>query len=173
MPHDARDELWQTTFETYYDVYYYELLEEKLVRWWQRVDETTKVSVALTASASALYGWSIWDRPYFSTIWGVLAGLAALLSITHAALAVPGRLNDHGEIKRRFAMLRTDLETSRYRMRINPDFPVPEFTQEFVEFRKRYSDCVQLLKDDILALDWFERKVQATLDERLGEQIIH
>jgi hypothetical protein len=109
MAFDPRDELWEVTFETYYDAYYNEQLADYLINRWQRVDESTKVLSALTASGTAMSGWALWSQPSFHLLWALLAGVAALLTITHAALAVPGRLKDQAELKRRFASLRTDV----------------------------------------------------------------
>ncbi len=172
MPTDPRDELWEASFDTYYVVHYEELLADRLIDSWQKVDEITKVLVALTASGSAVSGWALWAEPHFRRIWVIMASIAAVLSIVHTALSVPGRLKDHGETKRRFASLRTDLETFRYRMRIDANFPIEEFTQEFVEYRRRFSDSVQLRKNDILRTNRLENKVQKQLDIRLEDQVM-
>ncbi len=171
MAFDQRDELWEVTFETYYDAYYNEQLADYLINRWQRVDESTKVLSALTASGSAVSGWALWNQPSFHLMWALLAGAAALLTITHAALAVPGRLKDQAELKRRFAGLRTDLETFRYRMRVNPDFSVDDFTKEFVTYRTRYSDSIQLLKNDLLLTSRLAKKAQSELNNFLKEEI--
>lgn len=167
MPIDPRDEIWKVTFETYYDAYYQELLSDRVIHRWQRFDEITKTLVAITASGSAISGWALWNDPEFKILWGGMAGFAALLGIIHTALHVPERLKDHGEIKRRSASLRADLETFRYRMRIDPDFPVDEFTREFVEYRKRFSNDLQLIKNDILLTMNLANKVQEQLNVRL------
>jgi hypothetical protein len=169
---DPRDQLWEATFETYYDTYFHELLEDTLINRWQRFDEATKVLVALTASGSAVSGWALWTNPGFKTIWTVLAGIAAVLAIVHATLGVPARLKDHGEIKRLFASLRTDLETFRYRMRIDPNFPIAEFTEQFMDHRTRFSNGVQLLKSDILRTNRLADRVRDQLNLQLADEII-
>jgi len=171
MTFDPRDELWEVTFETYYDSYYNEQLSDFLINRWQRVDEGTKVLSAVTASGSAVSGWALWSQPGFHITWAILAGLAALLTITHAALAVPGRIKDQTELKRRFAGLRTDLETFRYRMRVDPDFSVEDFTKEFVAYRNRYSDNIQLLKNDLLLTRRLTQKAQSELNNFLKDEI--
>lgn len=149
MWHDPRDELWNGVFDTYYDAYYNEVLADKLISRWQYFDEITKVLVALTASGSAIAGWTLWSKPGFEFVWVLMAGAAAVLSIIHAALSVADRLKDAGEVRRAFACLRIDIETFRYRMRIDPEFGIDEFTKEFEEYRRRYSDCEQRIKNDI------------------------
>lgn len=171
MVNDPRDELWEVAFETHYDAYYEELLEDSLINRWQWVDEVSRVLVALTASTSALSGWALWTEPHFKAVWGITAGVAAVLSIVHTSLGVPGRLKDHGDVKRQFASVRIDVETFRYRMRLDTNFPVVDFTKEFVEYRRRYSDGFQLLKNDILRTHCLQKKVQDQLNQRLAQEI--
>ena len=115
MAHDPRDELWNAIFETYYDALYNEILADKLIARWQIVDEFTKVIVALTASGSAIAGWSLWAQPGYQGLWECLAARAAVLSIVHASLSVAERLKDAGEIRRAFAGLRIDLDSCQQR----------------------------------------------------------
>lgn len=171
MDADPRDELWKVSFETYYDAYFQELVADALINRWQRVDEVTRMLVALTASGSAVSGWALWTNAHFRVVWALLAGAAAVLAVGHATLGVLGRLKDQGEMKRRFSGLRTDLETFRYRMRVSRDFSVAEFSAEFAEFRRRYSDAVQLLKNDLLPTRTLEIRLQDALNERLRDLI--
>lgn len=175
MPVDPRDQLWNAVYETYYPSHFEEIMAEELLNRWQWVDEITKVIVALTASGSALSGWALWSQPGFRILWAILAGAGAFIAILHLSLGVPRRLNDWGEIRSVFAALRVDLQTFRYRMKIAPQFSIDEFTQEFVAYRKRYGDCIQRLKNDIVRTKRLETKVQCLLDrlvarDRASEQ---
>ena len=172
MAVDSRDQIWEASFETYYEAHYEELVADRLVRQWQIVDEITKVLVALTVSGSAVSGWTLWNDPSFKTVWVILAGIGAVLSIIHVALGVPGRLKDWGEIKRSFAGLRIDLETFRYHMGIDPQFPVEEFKKEFDDYRWRFGDIYQRIKDDILRTRRLQAKAQDDLDERIADKIV-
>ncbi len=127
--------------------------------------------VALFASGSAISGWAFWDEPKVSTLWAILAGLAALLAIVHATLGVPRRLEDLGNIRRYFCSLRADLETFRYRMQINPDFPVDGFTEEFVGYRERYGEGLQRYKNDILLTKGLRIRTQTNLNNALADSI--
>ncbi len=84
MTVDPRDELWRAAFDTYYDSYYEELLADRLINVWRRVDEVTRILAALTASTSAVTGWALWAQQYSRNVWAVLAGFAAVLTILHA-----------------------------------------------------------------------------------------
>ncbi len=171
MPTDPRDELWVASFDTFYDSTYAEAIADNLIDRWQRVDEITRALVAITASTSAVAGWALWSKPEFHNSWLVISGIAALLAILHATLGVAGRIKDHAEDKRRFLSLSRDLETFRYEMRINPTFDIAEFSKRFLEFRKRYSDAAQLVKNDIAATHRLATATQLEVNHRLASEI--
>lgn len=165
---DPRDQLWNAVYDTYYECYWREFVSDKVVNGWEIADLITKVLVAMTASGSAVAGWQLWNQPGFQELWAVLAGFAALVAIVHAALSIPRRLADWGEVKRIFASLRVDLETLRHRMEIDPEFSVEEFTQLYVEYRQRYKDGIQLIKNDILFTRRVRVKSMADVDRHLA-----
>ncbi|HXY79686.1 MAG TPA: hypothetical protein VEI08_03525 [Candidatus Bathyarchaeia archaeon] len=171
MAIDQRDEIWNAAFDTYYDAFYEEICADKLINRWQKLDETSKVLVALTASTSAVAGWALWTEPHFKPLWSGIAGIAALLTILHASLSVSGRIKDQAEIKRLFASLRIDLETFRYRMRFDPSFSIPDFTKEFSAYRDRYSSNMQLLRNDVARTKGLQERSQAQVDEILAPEI--
>jgi hypothetical protein len=168
----SRESLWEAAFETYYDAFFEELTADALMTRWGYVDDVTKSLVALTAVGSAVSGWTLWAQPGYRALWLVLSGVAAVLSIVHSALGIPGRLKMQAESKTRIAGLRTDLETFRYRMRVNPEFDVGPFTEQFIEYRRQYSEHVKLLPNDILRSKSLEKRTQAALNLRLKNEIV-
>lgn len=171
MPTDPRDELWLASFDTFYDSTYGEAMSDNLIDRWQKVDEVTRALVAITASTSAVSGWALWSNPQFHNGWLVISGIAALLAILHATLGVAGRIKDHAEDKRRFLGLRSDIETFRYEMRIDANFDINEFSKRFLEFRKRYSDAAQAVRNDIAATRRLAKATQAEVNRRLASDI--
>lgn len=169
MTHDPRDELWNSVFETYYDSYFQEIVADNLINRWLKFDDITKVLVAVTASGSAVAGWAAWNRPEYQGVWGAIAGLAALISIVHAALGVPNRLKDHGETKRLFSALRIDLTTFRHRMRIDPKFSLDEFSAEYFEFRQRFKDAIHSIIPDVARTKRVLSNSQVELDQLIGD----
>lgn len=165
---NSQDQIWEATYDTYYDCYYQEIVADGLVKMWQVIDEVTKVLVALTVSGSAVAGWALWSKPEYSDIWAIIAGLASLLTIIHSTLGVPGRLAEWGEIKSLFAGLRINLETQKFKMTIDPQFAVDEITQEFLKIREAYSDGMQRIKNDILRTQNLRVRSQKDLNVRLG-----
>ena len=79
MTFDPRDELWNASYETYYDAYYGEITADKVTTRWLKFDNFTKILVSLTASGSAISGWVLWNDPNFKYIWFALAGFGAFL----------------------------------------------------------------------------------------------
>lgn len=165
---DDQNKLWNAVYNTYCDSYWYELMCEALVRRWLSFDDLSKILVAATASGSVISGWALWTEPAFRWVWVPIAGFSAIMAIVHTSLAVPRRVADHGEAKRRFTGLRIDLETLRYRMCVSPGVSPDDFTSEFTDLRNCFRDSVQLLKDDVLATGRLKNKVQDEVIRRLA-----
>ncbi len=171
-PADPREELWKAVFDTYYDSLFEEMMADSLISKWSRVDEATRFVVAATATGSAVAGWALWSQPGFKAPWAVISGIAALLSIIHSTLIIPGKLKAHAAEKRIFAALRIDLETFRIKTRIGPDgFDMKQFTDEFLKYRQHFSECVQQTSSDIMRLGCLENRIQLKVDERLANEI--
>jgi hypothetical protein len=170
MASDPRDRLWDAAFETYYDSFYEGILADLLIDRWQFLDEAAKCTVALTATGSALAGWALWTEPGFRIVWVIVAGVSAILAILHAALGVAGRVRDWGEVRRYFATLRIDLETLRYRMEFDPEFPLDGFTDSFAELRKKYGEGMQRLRNDILLTRRLIHRAQDKLNQRVADK---
>jgi len=169
--HDRREQLWAASFDTYYDAFFQELLADALINKWGRLDDFTKVIVALTASGSAISGWALWGSPRWKIVWLACSGIAALLSVVHTALAVPDRIKAHADDKRRFALLRTGLETFRFRLKVE-QFDAAKFNKEFVDFRKEYGDDIGLLKHDTFRTTGFKVRIQKRLNKQVADQAI-
>lgn len=168
---DARDKLWELSFNIFYDAYFEEIVADQVQRRWEILDEITKVLVALTASGSAVSGWALWNQPGFRSIWVTIAAIGALLAIIHASLRVPERVKDWGSNEAAFTGLRIDLETFRYRMELDPEFSVEEFTKDFVQFRQRFGDLLQRRKSDVLLTNRLKDNAQTEVNARLKDQI--
>jgi len=168
MAFDSRDVIWNKTFDVYYDSYWVELLSDNVIGFWQKTDDITKVIVALTVSGSAVSGWTLWNQPGFKYIWAILAGISAILSITHAALGVTGKVRDWTELKRQFASLRLEIESSRDLMEINPDFSIEDYENNFKEYKKRYGELYPSIYSDFILTKKRKVKCQNDLNKRLG-----
>ena len=168
-----RDSLWDSAFSTYYHSYYQELTAAALLQRWERVDEVAKILVALTASGSAVAGFTLWQTEEFKVLWSTIAGLVAVVSIIHSVMNVSNRLSSLGDVKRIFATLRIELETFRHEMSIQPDFPVDTFNARFFEFRQRYQKAFILVKNDTLRTNKLSNNVQDALNKAIQSEYVN
>ena len=170
-PADSLQNLWHASFDTYFDSFFEELLAAAMIGRWSTVDDVTKVFVAVTASGSAISGWAVWNHPSAKIVWGVCSGAAALLSVIHSSLGISTRIKSHAEDQRRFSSLRADLETFRYKMQFQEHLEVGEIEKEFLAFRKRYSENLQVLCNDTLRTRKLETKTHFRVETRLKNDI--
>jgi hypothetical protein len=167
MTTDPRDQLWDVAYETWYDAFFQECLSEALIARWLRLDEVTKVVVALTSGSSALAGLALWKDPTLAWLWPTLSGLSAVLAIITERLAVTYKLRAHSETMRAFASLRLDMDTLRARMRIDAMFDVAELEKEYLTLRKRFGESYQRVQSDVLDTPKLREAVQADLNTRI------
>jgi hypothetical protein len=158
-----RDQLWIAAYDTYYYVYFDELVFDTLATRWSRIDEYAKGILAITSAATS---WALWQQPAWREVWAVVAGVGALIAILHLTLGVTYRLRGLNDCKIRLIRLRHDFQTFRMRMRLKPEFPVDQFESELLELRKRYMD------DCPKTTDLFEtKKMRQKLQDFLNTQI--
>lgn len=147
---DPRDVLWNQAFETYYDCYFQEVVADKLAFYWTRVDQIAKFFIAVTASGSAISGWSVWKDPKFSWVFVAITSASAILSIMQTTLGVREQLKLWQEVRLSFASLRIRLKTFHMRMERNPRFDVPQFEADFDKFREEFTAANTKITNDIL-----------------------
>ncbi len=167
-----KDQLWQISSETFYRCCYTELVVRRLSRKWLIIDELARVMITLTAAGSAVSGWTLWNNPQFKILWSIIAGFSAVLAILHSSLKVSERLKELNNTQQYFTGLGIDLETFRYKMKLNPNFSTEEFNQDFLTLRKRYSEGSQRAPDDILLTKRLKNNVQLELNNLLRNEFI-
>ena len=167
----SRDQMWEASVETLYEVYYNELETEFVAGRWQRVDDYTRIATAVAAAASGVTGWFLWGRQDLRSLWAIFAGIAACLSLFHVSFWVDHRLQDFEKVRQYFAALRTDLETFIYQMRIHPDFALGGAETDFEKYRKRYREGNEILSNDLLLTRRLREKAQTQVDVRLSDYL--
>lgn len=168
MAVDPRDEIWNAAYLTHYECYYAEILEDALIGRWSHLDYTSKIISAVTSGSSALAGLALWKHTNYSWMWPVLTSISALLVIFSRQLSVAEKLRDHPNSRVAFSSLRIELESFRFKMRINPDFPVEVFQKELLSFRKRYAEEIKRVKYDVLATERLRVRCQEELNRRIS-----
>jgi hypothetical protein len=168
-PSDPRDQLWDVAFESWYDVSYQECLSEALITRWLRLDQSSKILVALTSSGSALAGLVLWKDPSFAWLWPTLTAISASLALIVQQLAVTHKLKVHTDTMQTFTSLKIDIDTLRNRMRIDPMFDIKAFEKDYLALRKRYSEAQKSVASDIWDTHSLRQKVQDILNKRLDQ----
>ena len=163
MPKNQNCEIWQHTIETYYCVYYEEVAAEILINYWQLLDEFSKIIIAITASGSAISGWTLWNKPEYRISWLVIAGLGSLLAIIHSTLSVSNRIENWNDTKKYFSSLRLDIEKFLSKITITNESTYKEYSN----IRDRYKEGMQKKKNDILWTNFLEKKAQKNLDLKI------
>ena len=172
MTTDPRDNLWNYSFETYYNSYFEELLSDKLIKQWARIDIGVKILVALTATGSAVTGWTLWQKPEFKEIWAAISGIAAVAGIISTTVQFGNFIKDHTKANKEFAVIRNELENFRYGLNQDPQFDVKVKDAEFMKLKKKYEDCcTNNSNTDWTVTDRLRNKVQLELNRIIQNQI--
>lgn len=165
-----RDEVWNATWDTFYDSYYHVILFEKLSKRWQTVDFVTKLLVAITTSSSAIAGWSLWNDDDFKIIWIILAGLASFISIVHTILNVNEKVKKYSDLSNKMSLIKHDFESLQNEMKIYPDFNVDSFFTKLEILRDKYINTLENHSIDFLTTDKIRNESQDKLNIALNIQ---
>lgn len=168
MGKSDRDIIWDKIYEVYYDTYWVEIFSGLVISFWKFTDDFTKVLVALTASGSAITGWALWENQGFKETWIGLAGFAAVLSITHAALGVSSKVKNWTEINRKFTELRIKLETYQDMMELDQDFDINTFKDFHLNAKEFYGKEYSMIDTDFIFAKRLKIKSQKELNTRLN-----
>ncbi len=159
------DLFWAPSWETLYQSYFHELSAESVVTRWQKIDLVVAILVAITASGSAIAGWSLWSEPGWKTLWVAIAGGAALISAVHGAAAIPTRIKEQEEIRRKFSGLRTGLQTFRQELTLGVDGDAAR--KEYHELRRKFEESVANSRRDMALTENLQLLVQNRVDKIL------
>lgn len=171
MTNDPRDEIWNAAYQSYYETYYAEIVEDALLSRWVTFDHVTKILIAFTSSGSAIAGLALWKLPEYSWLWPVLTALSASLALIAKQFSVTEKLREHPISCNAFSTLRIDFENFRIRMRINTEFPVEEFQKEFLSLRKKYAEEMKRVQHDIFLTKGLREDCQTELNNRLNTSL--
>jgi hypothetical protein len=78
MAQGSNSPFQKASLDTFYEAYFQELASGVLVGRWQRIDLTTSILVASTATGSTVTGWALWTMPGWKTLWVIAAGVATM-----------------------------------------------------------------------------------------------
>lgn len=160
--------LWEPTCKTLYDTYFQELSCDALITFWEKFALLAGLLTGITASGSAVAGWTLWNQPGYKLVWAATAGTAAIISITHNLLQVPRRLKEQEKLRMEFCQLRIDLETFSHTLAM--DINEKTAKKSFEDLRKRFSLCMGNAHPDIAFRKGMQFAVQAKLNNLAKEK---
>jgi hypothetical protein len=167
MGNDPRDEIWGINWKQYYEAFYQEVFAEKIGLTWQRVDEISKVIIALTVSGSAISGWALWNDPQYKMIWTILAGIGALLSITNKSFDISKRVVNWTNTKNGFFKLRIKHEMLMNKMKINTEFNIEEMELEIEKNQTDYAKTYESIPNDSFINGFLKKRTQKYINLQL------
>lgn len=171
MNPDARDLIWQYTYELYYDCYYEELLMYYLSGRWVKLDIVVRILMAITASGSTISGWALWQQPNFKAIWAIIAGITAILAILYMTLNVTEKVKLHTQAFKDFSQLRYKLQQYRNDLSIDSNFKIDEMNTILKTFGENYSAICSQSAYDILKTKKLMKSTQKEINHRLSDII--
>ena len=156
--------IWEYIIEAFYDTFYEELMSEELSGRYETIDTVTSFMVAVTASGSAIAGWSLWNQPNWKPIWAIIAGIVFVLSISHGILGVTSRVKEQEELRREFLQLRLDFE--KFRQAVELDH-IDEVYPKYVKLQDRYITCKKRAKkDNLIGIGLFNKVNKSIIEEK-------
>ncbi|HEY4786492.1 MAG TPA: hypothetical protein VIH57_10605 [Bacteroidales bacterium] len=149
MESDKRDVIWERTYYTYYETYFFELICDGVISRWQLTSDFSKLLVAITTSGSAISSWALWKNSIGVYVWVLIVGIASVLSIVNATWSATNKIKEWTEIKNYCINLRIEIEIFKDNMLIDPDFNVEEFQRTLMKYKKNFGELKKKLKPDV------------------------
>jgi len=162
-------EIWNNLYETHYGAFYEELCAEHALKVWRRYDAVFKALQIITASGSAIAGWSLWHQDEFRGIWAALAGSAVVLSIVHSVLNISDKIKEDTITYSKFKSIRVQCEQLSSHMKIKAYERLSDYKRDYMEIRSTYDTASANKKPDFLLLKSTEEKIQSKLNNIIGK----
>jgi len=159
----------QQSFKTLHEAYFYQFASEMMIKRWQRIHYLTSFLTSITATGSAIAGWTLWNSEHGKIIWAIMAGSASLLAILHNVLGVQNQINDEEKIRQIFLDLRVDVETFRQKLTLGR-ITLKEADRQNNNLRERLNHCMQQTRLNMIftmkAHKQIEEKVESILRDK-------
>jgi len=164
----AWDQLWQRLFDIKYQAYFEEMCIERSLTWWKRVDIGAKILHGATTSGSAVAGWSLWNDPEYKTVWAIVAGGTALLSLTNIAVNVSEKLKEDTVTYTEFRSIRIHCDRLQHYMQIGAYERLSDYLRDFVDIWKEFEASNTRKKPDFFLTEKAKITIQTRLNRSLG-----
>jgi hypothetical protein len=163
------NEIWNDLYETHYGAFYEELCAEHSLKIWKRYDALFKAFQIITASGSAVAGWSLWQKEEFRWVWALLAGFAVLLSIIHTVLGISEKVKEDAITYSKFKGIRVQCERLSSYMKIKAYERLSDYKRDYMDLRSEYDIASADKKPDYLLSKNTENNIQSRLNNQLGK----
>ena len=148
--------------------YSQERMSEMASERWQQIDIVIAMFIAVTASGSAIAGWTLWSEPGWKYFWAFFAGIGSLASIAHGIMSVSSRIKDQENVRQIFCESRFDFEALQEDLDIG--ISDDHASRRYTEIRKKYSHCVKQTRPDIIFTKRFRKKGMELIKKELEEK---
>jgi len=164
MAIDPRDAIWNETHNLLYNVSYTEALETALLGRWTWLDSVTKIAVATSSGGAALTGLVFWKNSDYTFLWPLFTSISALLAIVSKELSVAKRIKVHAASVSSLSVLRTDIQSLIFRMKVNAEFSIADFEEKLLTLRDRYKVESDEFPYDLLLTERLRQDTQKRLN---------
>lgn len=145
---DDQGALWRKVFRLTFKAWYAEMLIATWLGRWRAVDGFVAVGTAVTASGSAIAGWSLWSDQGWKEVWIALAGITALASIAHTKLGIGSRIDVLQASWSDFLDIRSDSKSLLDRMDLG--LPTEQASEMFFKLQDRVKKAEQAFRQGLL-----------------------
>ncbi len=137
---ESRTEIDNNAYRTWWNSKYQEFVCSKLFGKWQTTDTFVQVGIALTASGSAIAGWSLWELPEMKVIWAVMSGLISILAICHKSIGVSYKIKTWCESSKAYSMIKNQLEILKFDINTSYEKNTDNIHKKLREIMADYAD---------------------------------
>lgn len=171
MALDPRDAIWNETYDLQYNASFTEEIEKSLLVRWIWLDSVTRIAVAMSSAGAALAGLVFWKNSDYTYLWPMFTSASTLLAIISQQLNVVDKVKRHTAAMAEMGAIAFDSGTLIVRMKVNPQFPVPDFEKKLLGLRERYSLEMKRVQHDLLLTGRVQQRTQAKFDKATAARL--
>ena len=137
---DKRKAIENDVYFTWFNSKYQESVCSAVFHKWQTTDTFVQIGIALTASGSAVAGWSYWEIPEMKIIWGIISVSISIAAICHKAVGVTNKIKIWSESSKVYSMIKNQLEVLKFDINTSYDENADYIHKKLREIQLIYAD---------------------------------
>jgi len=135
-----RKEIENAAFLTWYNSKYQEIVCSKIYAKWETTDTFVQVGIALTASGSAVAGWSFWELPQMKIVWAAMSALISIIAICHKSFGVASKIKIWSESSKAYSLIKNQLELLKYDINTSYEKNTDDIHKRLREIKAAYAE---------------------------------